>query len=229
MAGLSEQYVQERALKYLEKRYRRKRRSKALFAKMEVKTKKTYGSKRADGLIAFRHFFWGVYVVSMEAKSYKTIASMRPYRSEKRWLLASLRMGFYTLLLSGGIYALYRMDDGFVQYYLPLNLFLLGAVLYGLLSRNSMRHKVVDVIDQLKQYPANEQWLAFSKDSVKRLPKKKKHLLEWMCRYEGIGILVVSRFGGVSSWVEPKRKWKWKGDFLQYYSLEKKIRKFMDS
>lgn len=225
MSGLNEQYVQKKAQAYLEKRYQSRSSKNAFFSKLEVRTKKAYGSKRADGLIVYRRFFWGVYVVSMEAKSYKTLGTMLPYRDNWRWLKASLWAGLYACILSGSIYALYRIDDGFVQYYLPLNLFLLGAVLYGLLTRNSLRHKVVDVIDQLKQYPANEQWLAFSKDSLNRLPKKKKHVLEWICRYEGIGILVVSRFGRVSSWVEPKRRWKWKGDFLSYYSLEKKIRK----
>ncbi|MEM8908937.1 MAG: hypothetical protein AAGD05_13910, partial [Bacteroidota bacterium] len=99
--------------------------------------------------------------------------------------------------------------------------------LFAILTRNSLRHQAVDVIEQLKQYPANEQWLAFSKDSLNKLPRKKRHLLEWICRYEGIGVLVVSRFGRVRLWVKPKRRWKWLGDFLIYYSLEKQIRQLL--
>ena len=222
MSGLSERYVQKVAQSYLERYYGKK---KSLFSKLEVRTKKAYGSKRADGLIAFRHFFWGIYVVSMEAKSYKTIRSIKPYRDNSKWFWSSIKAGFYTCIVSGAIFALYRMNDGFVQFFLPLNLFALGGLLYALFTRRSMQHQVVEVIDQLKQYPANEQWLAFSKDSLNQLPKSKKHLLEWMCRKEGIGILIISRFGRVKTWVEPKRKWKWRGDFLKYYSIEKKIRR----
>ena len=223
MSGLSEQYVQRKAQAYLENRYRRW--GKALFSKMEVKTKKAFGGKRADGLLAFRRLFWGTYVVSMEAKSYKTLNAIRPYRSSGKWFWASLRAGFYTCLATGTLLALYRMDDGFVQYFLPLNMFVLGAFLFALLTRNSVQHQVADVIEQLKQYPANEQWLAFSKDSLNRLPRKKKRVLARMCRQEGIGVLIIASFGRVRIWVKPKRRWKWKGDFLNYYSLEKQIRR----
>ena len=83
MSGLSEQYVQRKAQAYLERRYRTW--GKALFSKMEVKTKKAFGGKRADGLIAFRRLIWGTYVVSMEAKSYKTLNAILPYRSIGKW------------------------------------------------------------------------------------------------------------------------------------------------
>ncbi len=228
MYKLTEQRVQEAAQIFLEKRYRRKARGGRLFSKMEVRTRKKYGNKRADGLLAFRHSFWGTYVVSMEAKSHKTIGAMKPYLDHGSWILGSLKAGLYTCILSGAFYALFKIHDGFVQYLLPLNIFAIGAILYALFTFGSNRHQMMDVIEQVRQYPANDQWLAFSKDSMQSLSKKKQKLLKAVCKNEGVGVLIVGKNNRVKVWLKPKRRWKWLSDYLKYYSLEKKIRQVID-
>ena len=221
---LSEQTVQKTAQHFLEKRYRKKARKGRIFSKLEVRTRKKYGNKRADALLVFRHFLWGVYVVSMEAKSYKTLPAMKPYRDHGSWIIGSLKGGLYTCILSGAFYALFKMNDGFVQYLLPINIFLMGAILYALFTYGSDRHQMMDVIEQIRQYPANDQWLAFSKDSFKHISVKKQNLLKAVCRNNGIGILIVSGNKRVKVWLKPKRKWQWFSNYLKYYSLEKRIR-----
>ncbi|MGB1120963.1 MAG: hypothetical protein ACPG3Z_03135, partial [Saprospiraceae bacterium] len=79
MARLIERTVQETAQKYLEKYYKRKAKKGRMFSKVEVRTRKEYGGFRADGFLAFKKRWTGkLYVVSMEAKSYKTLKAIQP-------------------------------------------------------------------------------------------------------------------------------------------------------
>ena len=224
---LLEKTVQKEALIHLEKHYRKKAKRGLIFSRLELGIKREYGGKRADGVIAFRHYFWGNYLVSIEAKSYKTLLAIKPYVDTWKLVWNSLLVAFFFCVGSGAIWFLFKMQDGYLQYITPLNIYVSTAILYGFVTRNSYRHKTVDVIKQLKQYPANEQWLAFSKDSLTKISQQKQKQLKQICKCQGIGILIVHRVGKVRIWFKPKRKWKYFGDYFKYYSKEKEIRKFI--
>ncbi|MFK7933545.1 MAG: hypothetical protein AB8G22_08540 [Saprospiraceae bacterium] len=225
MPRLAEITVQKVALEYLKKRYRRRAWMRKIFAKIEVSTKKEFGSKRADGLLAFRHWLWGTYVVSMEAKSFKTLPAMKPYRDDWQLVRNSLWAGLVVCILSGAFFWSYRVNDGLWQFLIPFNAFLGGAILYGFLTFRHAAHKKVDVIDQLQQYPANEQWLAFSQDSIDSLPYVKVKKLKKMARSQRIGIVVVQPKGKVKIIVKARMRLRWGKDFLRFYTKEKEIRK----
>ena len=224
MTNLSEKVVQDTAQAFLYHRYRKKARKGRMFSRTEVRTRQKFGGKRADGLLAFQHYLWGTYVISMEAKSFKTLSTIKPRRDDNLLLWNSFKAGLKFSDLSGMFFALYRMDDGFLQFILPLNMLVCGAIIYGFFTSNSYRHKKVRVIKQLDQYPANERWLAFSKDSLVLLQKDKLRMLDKICKYKGIGIIVVSEKGRAEVRRSSSMQWKWFGDFLSYYSYEKRIR-----
>ena len=225
MANLSEKVVQDTAQAFLYHKYRKKARKGRLFSRTEVRTRQKFGGKRADGLVAFQHFLWGTYVISMEAKSFKTLSTIKPRRDDNLLLWNSFKAGLKCCILSGMFFAIYRMDDSFLQFILPLNMLVCSAIIYGFFTSNSYRHKTVRVIRQLAQYPANERWLAFSKDSLDLLQKDKLKMLDKICKYKGIGIIVVSTKGRAQIRRSASMQWKWFGDFLTYYSHEKSIRK----
>ncbi len=224
MAKLSEKTVQDTAQIFLYQKYSKRARSGRLFSRTEVRTRQKFGGKRADGLLAFQHYFWGTYVVSMEAKSFKTLSSIKPRRDANLLIWNSFKAGLKFCIITGMFFALYRLDDGFLQYILPLNMLVCGALIYGFFTVHSYRHQTVKVINQLAQYPANERWLAFSKDSLDKLEKDKLRALDKICKNKGIGIVVVSQKGRAKIRRSASMKWKWFGDFLTYYSHEKKIR-----
>ena len=224
MANLSEKIVQDTAQAFLFDRYRKKARKGRIFSRTEVRTRQKFGGKRADGLLAFQHYLWGTYVISMEAKSFKTLSSIKPKRDDNLLIWNSVKAGLKFCIASGMFFAIYRMDDSFLQFILPLNMFVCGAIIFGFFTLHSYRHKTVRVIKQLAQYPANERWLAFSKDSLNKLEKDKLNALDKICKFKGIGIVVVSRQGRAKVRRSASMKWKWFGDFLSYYSHEKKIR-----
>jgi hypothetical protein len=224
MANLSEKIVQDTAQTFLYNWYRKKARKGLVFSRTEVRTRQKFGGKRADGLLAFQHYLWGTYVISMEAKSFKTLSAIKPKRDDNLLIWNSIKAGLKFCVLSGMFFALYRMDDGFLQFILPLNMFVCGSMIFGFFTLQSYRHKTVNVIRQLAQYPANERWLAFSKDSLDLLEKDKLKALDKICKFKGIGIIVVSKKGRAKVQRSASMQWKWFGDFLSYYSHEKRIR-----
>ncbi len=221
---LSEKIVQEKALKYLRKRYRIEARRGRIFAKAEVRTRKEYGGKRADGLLAYRSWLGRMRVISMEAKSHKTLAAIRLQRKDRKLIWKSILMGLFVCLGSGAFVFLFKMEDEYLRYAVPLNIMVASALLYGYLTRHQSQYQFANVLDQLEQYPANQQWLAFSQDSLDDLPEKERKNLRKICRRRGFGILIVSTQGKVKRLLKPAFQRKWLGDFLQYYSKEKEIR-----
>jgi len=228
MARLAEITVQKIALEYLRKRCKRRWWIGKIYAQIEARTKRKFGSKRADGLLAFKHWLFGTYVISMEAKSFKTLPAMRPYRDDWRLVKNSLWAGLVICIISGAFFFSYRLNDGLWQFLIPFNAFLGGAILYGITTFRHYSHKRVDVIDQLQQYPANKQWLAFSQDSVDSLSYQKLKKLKRMARNQGIGILIVRSRKEVKVLVRARFHWHWGKDFLTFYSKEDDIKKIIN-
>jgi len=202
---LLEKTVQKRALTFLERYYNNRFSSRKIFAAAEVRTKKTFGGKRADGLLAFQGRITGKpYVVSMEA-------------------------------LGSGLFYIVGQAQNPLTFIAPIIWCLLAGVAFGILTWQSYRHKTVDVITQLKQYPANEQWLAFSKDAFKALTEEKRKMLQKICYYRGIGLLVIGTKTNIEVLTKPTQRWywfwdarrnfQWISDYLIYYSKEKEIRR----
>ena len=223
--GLSEKKVQKAAQKLLERRYEGKSWGKQIFSQLEARTKQKHGGKRADGLLVFKHLLWGEFVVSMEAKSFKTLNAIRPYKDHGSIIIGSLKWGLYSVIGSGAAIALIRQDALLLKLGFPLIVFLLGAIIYALLTHNRIYHQISNVIEQIRQYPGDHQWLAISKDSLEQLSKDKKHLLKWTCKYQGIGIIVVNQREKAKVWIRPKWNWNWFRSYLTYYSRENIIRK----
>lgn len=223
MGQMLESTVQEVALIFLKKYYQYYSFNKKFFAETEVRTKKKYGSKRADGIIVFRHWLFGTYVVSMEAKSYKTLPAMKPKRDNALFLYNTFIAGLSISILSGAFFSSFKMNDGFWQIILPLNVFVLGALAYAFFTSKSFKHKIIDVVAQVKQYPAHVKWLAFSQDSLSALPIEKVKNMERICRVHGIGIVVVKNKSRVEVLVKPKFKFNFWRDNVRFYSKEKDI------
>jgi len=222
--GLSEIKIQKAAQNLLIRRYQGKSLGKRIFSQLEARTKQRYGGKRADGLLAFRHVLWGEFVVSMEAKSYKTLEAIRPYKDHGSIILGSLKWGLYSVIGSGAAVAIVRQELFLYKVVFPLVMFFFGAILYAIVTHNRICHQISNVIEQIRQYPGDHQWLAVSQDSLDKLCKRKKHQLKWSCKYQGIGIIVVNKREKAKVLVKPKRNWNWFRSYLPYYSKEKLIR-----
>lgn len=230
MAKLEERTVQEVALKYLEKYYKRKARRRKIFSKIEVRTKKKYGGKRADGFLAFKkRFRRKPYVVSMESKSYKTQKVITPRLDKKMWRRNSIWYGLYIAVGSGSWFAAQNFDKVRWVLLFPLITWIVASILAAWVTKNWDRNKTMDVLSQIDQYPGNEQWFSTSKDSYDNVPFKDQDAFKKVVKARGFGLLLVNKRKQVILVHKPKKK-RFRplfGDYLKYYSLEKDIRKYL--
>ncbi len=211
MSVMQESTVQRYALEFLRRRYRWFAWGGKIFAEPEVRTKPEYGGKRADGLVAYHHWIFGTTVVSMEAKSRKTMPAIRPYPDRLQRWRNSLWAGLLISVVAGGGSALYRMDEPLFRYGMPLLFFVLGTLLYFFLTAKHYGHYQLTVVAQVGFYPGNRRWLAVSADSLDHLRKQDKaKILQQICRSHGIGLLEVYPGGRVCVRTGARRTW-WPG------------------
>ena len=86
----------------------------------------------------------------------------------------------------------------------------------------------MEVIHQVFQYPANEQWLSLSEDSFEMIREELRHNLFKICKARGIGVLMVDARHQVSPVHEPKTRRRWaRHGYLVYYHNERPIRNYL--
>lgn len=231
---MQEKTVQRRAMRFLEKYYDNRLVRRRMFVAEEVRTKRVFGGKRADGLLVYKSRLSAKpFVVSMEAKSLKTLPAIKPYQDMSRWLWNILRFALF-LCFATGLAFVAGQGQRNLEIYVPLIWCLLAGITFGLLTWKSYRHQTIRVITQLKQYPANEQWLAFSKEAFQALTEEKQQLLTTVCQNRGVGLLIIGKNSGTDVLSKPKKRWtwfvetrggwQWISDYLVYYSREQEIR-----
>lgn len=234
MERLSEKVIQQVALEALNRYYTEKYQlDTPPFSKTECgisKGTKNEG-RRADGLLAFRkdnQFF----TVSMEAKSHKTIKALFPYTNWKHLDIFTgviFAIGVAVLAIS-----LWFLWGQFSWYWVAvisvfIMLALMVSIVFGL-DLFEQRNLQLEIIDQVKYYPANDQWLAFSADAKELLNDREniynslenrnnyKDLRKVVTRH-GFGLIVVDK--GTAQLIEfPKTR---KGSFLSVYAKRDQI------
>ncbi len=220
--------VQKAAQEYLEGYYKWRARRNKLWSKIEVRTKKEYGGKRADGLLAYRKRLLGSwYVVSMEAKSYKTLDAITPRRDNWTWFKNSAYYGSLITFGSGAFFFYQQMETTQSALIYILGLWVGVILITAILTRNAFFNKTMPVYSQILQYPANEQWVSISEDSYEMIPKKLRKSFVKVLKARGIGLVIVNRKKFVSRIHKPQKRRKLLGNFLKYYSLEKEIKGYL--
>lgn len=222
---LAEITVQKKAQAYLEQYYRIKRGQSHFYSNIEERTKKEYGMKRADGLLVYKRNSKRAYVVSMEAKSYKTLPALRPYRVNKIWIKDSMWKGLLLTVVTGSLFLVWRGDGWVMRLLVPFVVWLIGTLVHLFLFRNSYKYQEMAVIHQVFQYPANEQWLSLSEDSFDMIQEDLRQNLFKICKARDIGVLMVDADLMVNLIHEPKARRRWGPyGYLTYYHNERAIR-----
>lgn len=229
MAKLLESTVQTVALDYLVSYYRSKAQKGRVWHKIEVRTRKKYGGKRADGLLAFkRRLGRGIFVASMEAKSYKTQAAITPHLDTWQWLKNSFYYATLIAVGSGAFFTHRLFDDPQLSLIYLANLWAALMLLVALVTRFRYINKTIPVYQQVLQYPAHEQWISTSEDSYLAIPKKLRRSFTKVLKARGVGLLIVTPQQNVKLVHKPKKRRKWRGHFLDYYSLGDDIRTYLN-
>lgn len=229
---LRERTVQIKALDELRKFYSQRENNENLYSSIEVRTRKEKGNKRADGIICFETKNKQIYTVSLEAKSHKTLGQLTSWVSDDKIGVQSIIVSAIITLLA---VALLIFFIKLVWYFIILAgvAMLLASFLFTfwLLDKLDLDdHKIISVIEQLKQYPANEQWIAYSTytdNLLANIPSnyKKNHLqlLDSLCKKNGFGLILIGNKKAKIIY-EPKAK---KGYFLNNYCREDLIKEHL--
>ena len=110
-------------------------------------------------------------------------------------------------------------------YLLPVVAALTGFVLHSLLEKKYLEHRLEQLVNELKNTPADEKWLGLSISSLTfRHNALANHFLD-ICKRRGIGIITVGKRAKVMQLQEPHTVNCRRGDFLSYYAAEEQIRK----
>lgn len=222
MGKLTEKYVQDAAINYLKNYYEAKTSQDCIFARKEVSTyyKKTKG--RADGLLAFNIRNNDIYTVSMEAKSHKTFNSLCTLY-ENNWYFG---IGFIFLIITYILFHLVFNSNGmFLKWVFPGLLSVILTFILLLIFQYLALFEKHGIIEQIRRYPANEKWIAISKDAFKFFNKLNDNELIFRAKKYGIGILVISSKLKIEVFLDSKEDKSTKHtDFLKYYIKGEKIR-----
>jgi len=225
---LSERKVQNVSLDHLKKYYKFKHNERRIYNNIEERTKKEYGMKRADGLLAYKLNKKKAYVISMEAKSHKTLPALKPYRVNNLWLKDGLWKGLLFTIITGVIFFVWKGDGVLERLVFPLGVWIGATLLHMLIFQRSYKYQEMEVIHQVFQYPANEQWLALSDDSFEMIDPALRMNLFKICKARDIGVIMVDRRKRAKV-IHPARSHrKFWGDYLMYYHNEIDIRRYLD-
>jgi hypothetical protein len=224
--GLDERYVQHTAVNWLVTYYQEQPGVRGVIAATEavVHPQTRFGFGRADGLIAVHGADGRIRTVAMEAKSAKTLFNLGLWHSDDSWVDHALAAGGI-----GGGFALWvgwLLGIGVWTWLLALAVFALSGFLYLWLADGHPRHRRVDVIQQVKSYPAHERWVAISSDALDLMEPAAQGELRAVCRREGIGLIQVEPAGEVVLHEVARPRWvlPGSGDPLSRYARGERIR-----
>lgn len=231
MSRLREKTVQTKALQELESHYRKHKGVEYIYSRCEARTKE---GKRADGLLCFKTEQSQYYTVSFEAKSHKTLSDLTSFVDE-------IKIGNYCVLSASAVtilaVALIAVFFSIVWYFLLMAavLIFIPTILISIWVFSWLDldgHKFNSVIEQLKRYPANEQWIVYSRDAYNLLAnvpagKNKSHqqLLDSLCYKNGFGLMLISK-QRAEIVITPQEK---KGSYLSAYCKEGETTNYLES
>jgi hypothetical protein len=223
---LTERYVQRVAINWVASYYEQNPDIQIALPYMEVKvsSKSRLGHGQADGLIVAQLLDGTVYTVSLEAKSFKSRHNIRFWYKDGKWFLHTVLIGGIGLIVTGVIG--WSVGGWFWMWVFPLLAFIVLSLAYLALTLENSRYRSIDVINQVKRYPANEKWIAMSTDAYNLLRPEEQTTLREACRRDGIGLMRVSAGERVNLLERPIPQDPPKDcrDFLECYARTEDIR-----
>jgi len=180
------------------------------------------GHGRADALIAAVTASGEIYTASLEAKSLRLLKDLSGST------VSTAPQVMVSLLLSVGLWVVLGISlSGWWIWGGLLSLLVAFPAVFILMIMTAWLTRRPNVVRQVKQYPAHEQWIAVSRDAMKALPDESHRDFLSICYGDGIGLLEVSRSGAVSVLVDAKRGRR-VGYVLAHYVHGEKMRQELE-
>lgn len=225
---LTEDYIKEEALRFLMDYYRPYAHNKKIEPRTEFYTNTR---NRADGVLIWENTPNDIRVISLEAKSAKTLRNLRSKWDKEK--LINWSRGASELVLIILVCLTYPFLKGKVFYdpiliiAIILILFVIRLFTVPLLQKLFISIlKTTSVFEQAALYPGNEVWIAISTDTFIRNKVKRLEEFVHLCGRKQFGLLEISEFGYPPKiLVHPKfRPSQSAKDFLHSYKKGQELR-----
>ena len=220
MPGQREITIDDYAFDYLGSYYaKRKKNSGLLINRLEL----TQKGARVDGLFAYRREDNTFFAASLSTRQSAKLASILSHYKRKG--LGSYRFLTALLLLTGTAGMGYYLNQWLVLWVMPFFMAVAGFLLHSILEKRRLSNQVVTAVDELKNFPADEQWLCIGVSSLCWRNNALAEKLSELCEHRGIGLITIGKRTRITLRQEPRTVKCRRADFLSYYVAEAGIRK----
>lgn len=206
---LQEEDIKTAALNFLKTYYRNRQRGEGdTTVKLNMHTP---DGIKVDGYYAFKKPDGSNFVATVEATAAATATEVRFKLQDLRLLWDSIAVGGILAFLGtflaflAEMWSLYTTGWAF-SLLLVLAIFGISMLGFQMFSRTSERYRIIQVIEQFKQYHADEQWVALGEDVFEHSEDTSFVELKRQIVENGFGLLIVGANGTCDALITPARE-----------------------
>lgn len=220
MANQHESKIEDFAFDYLKKHYIQQCSLTNVLVSHSEKTKR---GVTPDGILVFKKNMNDVFVSSV---SMAQAAQLKPLLEKyKKNGLGLLRFVTPLGLAIACFFLGKSINNLLVMLVAPVVVAPLGFLLHTYLLKKYYLRQISNILDAVKQIPADEHWIGLSISSLTFRKNQLATSLLNLCNEKGIGLITVGQRAKVVLMQKPERENCRRSDFLTYYESEDNIRK----
>jgi hypothetical protein len=220
MPHSKENKIEDFAFDYLKTYYESQQGAKNIFVGRSELNK--YGVE-VEGLFAFRQPDCALFLGSVTFNNSQKIGTLLTnYKKEGTGKIRFITPLIFLLL---GLFISVTINNDLYVW----SFFIISAVgafvLHTYLAKAYLQLHLEAMIEEMKKYKANEQWLGLSVSSLVFRNNSLANYFLKLCQKRGIGLITVGKRAKVSLLQEPRTHVCHHGDFISHYVSEDNIRK----
>jgi hypothetical protein len=220
MAGQGDIRIEDHALEFLGSYYAKHPKKSGLLINRLAMTKQ---GSQAAALITYQKEDDTFFAATLNVSQSDKLASL--LSNYKRNGLGKLRYITAIILLAGTSYFCYATAHWVALAIVPILTALAGFFIHSRLQDRRINKQLTAAVDELKNLPADHQWLGIQISSLSWRNNQMADRLSKLCERRGIGLLTVGKRAQLTLRQEPRNATCRRTDFLAYYAAEISLRK----
>ncbi|WP_299702503.1 hypothetical protein [uncultured Pontibacter sp.] len=220
MADQGENRIEDYAIDFLGSYYAKHQKKSGLLINRHVATQK---GAFADALLAYQKHDNSFFAASLSVRRSDRLATL--LKSYKKKGLGRLRYLTAITLFSIAALACFMAGSWLATAVIPPLLAVAGFYLHSTLKRRYLERQLSTAVDELRQQPADHQWLGIRVSSLHWGGNPMADYLSKLCERRGIGLITVGKRARLTLRQEPRLANCRRQDFLSYYTSGDSLRK----
>jgi hypothetical protein len=220
MADQGENRIEDYALDFLGSYYAKHQKKSGLLINRLVPTRK---GTFADALLAYQKHDNSFFAASLSVRRSDRLASLlKTYKTKG---LGRLRYLTAATLFCLAAFACFMAGSWLALTIIPALLAVAGFYLHSTLRKRYLEQRLSTAVDELRQQPADHQWLGIQVSSLHWRGNPMADYLSKLCERRGIGLITVGKRARLTLRQEPRKASCRRLDFLSYYTSGDSLRK----